>query len=75
MEQVGAPVEQEEPEDDYPDYYRGCGVFHDDYGPGRVTRKWRAGRDTMVSVLFEGGHEKRFILEYSNLERISVEDA
>ena len=71
---AGVTAAQEPLIDEYPDYYRGCGVFHDDYGPGLVTRKWRSGKDTLVAVRFAGGKEARFVLEYARLERISADD-
>ncbi len=57
--------------DDYPQYTPGCGVFHEQYGPGSVVRKWRSGEDTLVQVQFSSGRSARFILQYTKLERIS----
>ena len=57
-------------EDGYP---LGCGVYHDDYGPGIINRKWEVDGLTMVSVRFESGKLARFPLKYSKLERISTE--
>jgi DNA helicase-2/ATP-dependent DNA helicase PcrA len=61
-----APVES----DGFP---LGCGVYHEDYGPGILTRKWVAEGQTMVMVRFDSGKLARFPLEYSSLERISRE--
>ncbi|MBN1834902.1 MAG: UvrD-helicase domain-containing protein [Spirochaetales bacterium] len=49
----------------------GCGVYHDEYGPGIITRKWMAEGQTMVVVSFDSGKSARFPLKYSSLERIS----
>ena len=51
----------------------GCGVFHDEYGPGIVTRRWTAEGQSMAVVLFDSGRQARFVLKYSGLERISRE--
>jgi DNA helicase-2/ATP-dependent DNA helicase PcrA len=51
----------------------GCGVYHDDYGPGIVNRKWEVDGVTMVAVRFDSGKIARFPLKYSKLERISTE--
>jgi DNA helicase-2/ATP-dependent DNA helicase PcrA len=55
------------------DYGPGCGVYHDDYGPGIVVRKWETDGLAMVSVRFESGKIARFPLKYSRLERISTD--
>jgi DNA helicase-2/ATP-dependent DNA helicase PcrA len=60
-----------EAEDRFP---LGCGVFHEEYGPGIVTRKWTAEGQPMVDVRFDSGRFARFPLKYSKLERISRED-
>ena len=54
-------------------YAPGCGVYHDDYGPGIIVRKWEADGAAMVSVRFESGKIARFPLKYSRLERISTD--
>jgi DNA helicase-2/ATP-dependent DNA helicase PcrA len=54
-------------------YGPGCGVYHDDYGPGIVVRKWKADGVAMVSVRFDSGKIARFPLKYSRLERISTD--
>jgi DNA helicase-2/ATP-dependent DNA helicase PcrA len=51
----------------------GCGVFHEEYGPGIVTRKWTAEGQPMVAVRFDSGRIARFPVKYSSLERISRE--
>lgn len=58
-------------EDNYP---LGCGVYHDDYGPGRVIRKYSDEGATCALVRFESGKTARFILKYADLERISIDD-
>ena len=54
-------------------YGPGCGVYHDDYGPGMIVRKWEADGAVMVSVRFDSGKIARFPLKYSKLERISTD--
>ncbi|MBA7669721.1 ATP-dependent DNA helicase UvrD1 [subsurface metagenome] len=51
----------------------GCGVYHEDYGPGVITRKWLEQGERAVIVRFDSGKSGRFILDYSHLERISRE--
>jgi hypothetical protein len=51
----------------------GCGVYHDEYGPGIITRKWTVEGQSMVAVRFDTGKVARFPLRYSALERISRE--
>ncbi len=58
-------------DDDYPQFPPGCAVYHDEYGPGTIVRKWRSGEDTLVQVQFSSGRSTRFILQYTKLERIS----
>jgi len=55
-------------EDGYP---LGCGVYHDDYGPGIVSKKWEVDGVSMVAIRFDSGKIARFPLKYSRLERIS----
>jgi DNA helicase-2/ATP-dependent DNA helicase PcrA len=52
-------------------YPLGCGVYHDDYGPGIINRKWEVDGVAMVSVRFDSGKIARFPLKYSRLERVS----
>jgi DNA helicase-2/ATP-dependent DNA helicase PcrA len=61
----GSPREEE---DRFP---LGCGVYHEEYGPGIVTRKWTAEGQPMVAVRFDSGRIARFPVKYSSLERIS----
>jgi len=62
--------QRREEEDGFP---LGCGVYHDEYGPGIITRKWVAEGQTMATVRFDSGKSARFPLRYSALERISRE--
>ena len=62
--------QRREEEDGFP---LGCGVYHDEYGPGIISRKWNAEGQTMVAVRFDSGKSARFALKYSSLERISRE--
>lgn len=52
----------------------GCGVFHEQYGSGIITRKWMQGSEPMVVVRFENGRSARFCLNYTPLERIAMDD-
>jgi DNA helicase-2/ATP-dependent DNA helicase PcrA len=52
----------------------GCGVYHDDYGPGRIIRRYSAEGLACALVRFDSGKTARFILKYASLERISVDD-
>ncbi len=52
-------------------YPPGCGVYHDEYGPGIVSRTWEVDGVRMVAVRFDSGKIARFPLNYSRLERIS----
>ena len=56
------------------DLYRGCGVYHADYGAGVVVRKWRSDGNTMVLVQFFTGKTARFVQKYANLERITLDE-
>jgi DNA helicase-2/ATP-dependent DNA helicase PcrA len=58
-------------EDDYPKHVPGCAVYHEQYGPGTIVRKWQSGQDTLVQVQFSSGRAAQFILQYTRLERIS----
>jgi DNA helicase-2/ATP-dependent DNA helicase PcrA len=49
----------------------GCQVYHEDYGPGVVTRAWVAEGQPMIAVRFDSGHIARFPVKYSSLEKIS----
>lgn len=52
----------------------GCGVFHEQYGTGIITKKWVHGDEPMVVVRFENGRSARFCLNYTLLERIATDD-
>jgi DNA helicase II / ATP-dependent DNA helicase PcrA len=75
-ERVGENREAEAA-DDYP---VGSGVYHDEYGPGVVARKWytddaRArGGTLLVQVRFESGRVAKFLPKYTRLERISLSE-
>jgi DNA helicase II / ATP-dependent DNA helicase PcrA len=60
-------------EDDAPHLPVGCAVYHNDYGPGMIVRKWKAGENTMAQVRFSSGRSAQFILRYAKLERISAD--
>jgi DNA helicase-2/ATP-dependent DNA helicase PcrA len=51
----------------------GCGVFHEEYGPGIVTRRWTAEGQPLVAVRFDSGRIARFPVKYSALERVARE--
>jgi DNA helicase-2/ATP-dependent DNA helicase PcrA len=61
----------EEQTDDYP---VGGGVFHDEYGPGVVERKWYADGALLVQVRFQSGRVAKFLPKYARLERIHLGD-
>lgn len=50
---------------------KGCEVFHADYGTGIIVKTWFDGENEMVIVNFFSGKKTKFILKYSNLEKIS----
>ena len=52
------------------EFQPGTYVYHDDYGPGIVTKAWRSGSNDMVLVRFESGNMAQFIPRYAPLERI-----
>jgi len=52
-------------------YPPGCQVYHEDYGPGVVTRAWSAEGQPMIAVRFDSGRIARFPVKYSALERVS----
>jgi DNA helicase-2/ATP-dependent DNA helicase PcrA len=55
--------------DDYP---VGAGVFHDEYGPGVVERKWYDDGALLVLVRFQSGRVAKFLPKYARLERIHL---
>jgi len=59
----------EEAADDYP---VGGGVFHDEYGPGVVERKWYDDGALLVQVRFQSGRVAKFLPKYARLERIHL---
>jgi len=61
----------EEEEDDYP---LGGGVFHDEYGPGVVERKWYDDGALLVQVRFQSGRVAKFLPKYARLERIHLDE-
>ena len=50
----------------------GTGVYHDEYGPGVVERKWYTDGTLLVQVRFESGRVAKFLPKYTRLERISL---
>ncbi len=52
----------------------GCGVFHDEYGPGIVERKWYNAGNLLIQVRFRSGRVAKFVPKYNRLERISPDD-
>ncbi len=54
-------------------YRRGVRVYHDDYGPGIVTKVEHGGTQELVWVRFEGGHTARFFPRYTDLEIVGDE--
>jgi len=54
------------------EYAVGTGVYHDEYGPGVVERKWYTDGTLLVQVRFESGRVAKFLPKYTRLERISL---
>jgi DNA helicase II / ATP-dependent DNA helicase PcrA len=52
----------------------GCAVFHEEYGPGTVERKWYTAGNLLVQVRFDSGRVAKFVPKYAALERISRDD-
>jgi hypothetical protein len=50
----------------------GGGVYHDEYGPGVVEKKWYTGNSLVVQVRFHSGRVARFLPKYARLERIHI---
>jgi DNA helicase-2/ATP-dependent DNA helicase PcrA len=50
----------------------GSGVYHDEYGPGRVERRWYTDGALLVQVRFESGRVCKFLPKYARLERIEL---
>ena len=60
-----------EQDDGYP---LGCAVFHEEYGPGTVERKWYTAGNLLVQVRFGSGKTAKFVPKYTALERIARDD-
>ncbi|THB63022.1 MAG: DNA/RNA helicase, partial [Spirochaetaceae bacterium] len=56
------------------EYPKGCGVYHDDYGTGRVIQSEYRDGVLVVMVQFETGRKARFLPAYSPLERVCLDD-
>jgi hypothetical protein len=69
VERVGTTPEERD--DGYP---LGCGVFHEEYGPGTVERKWYNGGNLLIQVRFRSGKVGKFVPKYNQLERISADE-
>jgi DNA helicase-2/ATP-dependent DNA helicase PcrA len=52
-------------------YEPGQAVYHDEYGPGTIFKKWYNGRQLMVMVQFETGKIAQFFPKFQPLERVS----
>jgi DNA helicase-2/ATP-dependent DNA helicase PcrA len=52
----------------------GCAVFHEEYGPGTVERKWYTAGNLLVQVRFRSGRTAKFVPKYTALERICSDD-
>jgi DNA helicase-2/ATP-dependent DNA helicase PcrA len=63
--------EEVEAPDEYP---IGSGVYHNEYGPGVVERKWYTDSTLLVQVRFESGRVAKFLPKYTRLERISLDE-
>jgi DNA helicase-2/ATP-dependent DNA helicase PcrA len=50
---------------------KGTAVYHDDYGPGIVSKAWYSGAEAVVVVRFETGATAQFLPKYTPLERIA----
>jgi hypothetical protein len=49
-------------------------VFHDEYGPGVVERKWYDDGALLVQVRFQSGRVAKFLPKYARLERIHLDE-
>jgi DNA helicase II / ATP-dependent DNA helicase PcrA len=54
------------------EYQVGSGVFHEEYGPGVVERKWYNDGALLVQIRFESGRVAKFLPKYTRLERIHL---
>lgn len=59
---------------EFPDLQPGTRIYHDDYGPGTIVKRWYNGRDLAVIVRLENGRTVRFLPAYTPLERIGSDD-
>jgi len=49
-------------------------VFHDDYGPGTVVKKWYNVGELVLDVRFDSGRMGRFLPQYTPLEKLASDD-
>jgi DNA helicase-2/ATP-dependent DNA helicase PcrA len=54
-------------------YPPGTSIYHDDYGPGVVSRSWHSGDELIVQVQFESGRVAKFLPKYVALEKVQNE--
>ena len=54
-------------------YHLGAGVYHDDYGPGVVCKRWYKDSHLLVLVRFESGRSAQFMPQYTPLETIAYD--
>ncbi len=69
IRRIGETAEGEE--DGYP---LGCAVYHEEYGPGTVERKWYTAGNLVLLVRFGSGRTAKFLPKYTALERIGSDD-
>lgn len=55
-------------------YRRGMRVFHDEYGPGTVSRSKTEGFEETVEVMFDSGKTGTFVPEFTPLEKIADDE-
>jgi DNA helicase-2/ATP-dependent DNA helicase PcrA len=63
------------PAAEFSDWGEGELVRHPKYGVGRVLWIQQGGNETRVAVRFPNSGQRTFVLEYAELERISVDEA
>ncbi len=51
----------------------GCSVYHEEYGPGTVEKRWYTDGSLLVQVRFSTGRVGRFLPKYARLERIETD--
>ena len=49
-------------------------VFHDDFGPGTVVKKWYNVGELVLDVRFDSGRMGRFLPQYTPLEKLASDD-